>query len=128
MEERDVDVARGKSRVGECAQHRGDVADALFLRPHGDVVDKRLIDVHRVHLAGRPHGLRHRQTDDAGAGAEIGDDLAGLQLQLRDDVVDFQRRDPLGPLQPLDPFGGGPGGELTRKRAWGGQCQRQQCS
>jgi hypothetical protein len=84
------------------------------------LLDSRLHQGHEVliDLDGINEARRHRSCDRpgkySGAGPQISDDVARLQVELANDLGNFHPGDPLRPLECRDPLFGGPSAHLRQ--------------
>ena len=94
--------------IVELTEYRLDVRDALLGARLDDVLEKLLVDLDRVQLAARPDRARQRQAEDSGAGADVGDQHARLELQRGDHFRDLQALEPLRRVECFHPLLGRP--------------------
>ena len=95
-------------------EHRRDVVQARLGRSLPDIGEEPLVDVDGIHGAAGRHGLRQRHLEQTRSGAEVRDDIAGLELKSRDDLIDPEARDAIGGVENLGPFFRGPRRQLPR--------------
>jgi hypothetical protein len=57
--------------------------------PLSDVIDQSLLDIDRVNFSTRGDGVRQRRFEHAGAGADVGNDVAGFQPKPCERFVDL---------------------------------------